>query len=212
MSSAPATPSERRRSQQRSEARRAILEAAEALLLEEGLESFSIRRLASRCGYTAPTIYHHFGDKQGLLDAALEERLRMVLERLRGVRRSRDPAQTVRAILLEFVHFGLEDPSHHRLLNLPRPPDAPPLRVAEEVEALFREQLALLAAAGRLRAGDVDEAVQFAWMLIYGLVALRLGRPDVEWKGSIVDFSLDAALRGLVGPEGHRPRDGRQVP
>ena len=54
---------------QRSQARRAILDATQSLLVEGGYEAFSMRRLAERCGYTAPTIYHHFGDKPGLIGA-----------------------------------------------------------------------------------------------------------------------------------------------
>ena len=51
-------PAALRRSRQREEARRAILDATEAILLEDGQELLSIRKLALRCGYTAPTIYH----------------------------------------------------------------------------------------------------------------------------------------------------------
>jgi AcrR family transcriptional regulator len=72
----PPTPSERRRLQQRAEARGTILAAADALLVKDGYERFSMRRLADRCGYTAPTIYHYFGDKQGLIDAVVEGRLK----------------------------------------------------------------------------------------------------------------------------------------
>jgi len=63
---------EQRRSAQRAQVRRAVLDATESLLLEAGEEQFSIRRLVERCGYTAPTIYHHFGDKKGLIDALLD--------------------------------------------------------------------------------------------------------------------------------------------
>ena len=39
-------------------------------------------RLAERCGYTAPTIYHYFGDKEGLWLAVLEA----AYEHIRAVR------------------------------------------------------------------------------------------------------------------------------
>ena len=63
---------QQRRLQYREDARRAILDAAEELLVEGGLEGFSMRRLADRCGYTAPTIYHYFRDKPGLIASVLE--------------------------------------------------------------------------------------------------------------------------------------------
>jgi len=197
-SSLPSTPSERRRSLQREEARRAILDAAEGLVVEVGYEGFSMRRLARRCGYTAPTLYHYFGDKQQLLDAMLDARLRPVLERLRRVRRRADPADTVLAMLLEFARFGIENPNHHRLLSMHRLDDGPPPPAADEIGAVFEELLGELEAGGRLRGGDVEQALQFVWMLLHGIVSLHTGRPDVEWKRSIIEYSLETALCGLV--------------
>jgi AcrR family transcriptional regulator len=44
----PPQPAEQRRIQYREETRRAILDAAEALLVEDGVDAFSMRRLAER--------------------------------------------------------------------------------------------------------------------------------------------------------------------
>ena len=202
------TPSERRRSQQRQGARRTILDATEALLLEGGLERFSMRRLANRCGYTAPTIYHHFGDKQALIDAVIALRFEFVLAHVQRVQQRRDPVDTLRAMLLEFARLGLENPAHHRILAIPRPPDEPLLRSAEQVRSLLEEPLGKLAAAGRLHEGGVEEAVQFMWALLHGLVSLRINRPNYAWSKRILEISVDAALRGLVLPA---QGDGRPV-
>ena len=118
---------QQRRRQQRADARRAILDATESLLVEEGYESFSIRRLVERCGYTAPTIYHHFGDKPGLLDALLEEVFQKLVRSIRRVPESDDPIEYLRALARSFVRFGLKNPTHYRLLTQPRDP-APPRR------------------------------------------------------------------------------------
>jgi AcrR family transcriptional regulator len=194
------TPSafERRRLQQREETRRAILDATQELLVDDGYEGFSMRRLAARCGYTAPSIYHHFGDNQGLLDAVVEERFQLILERLRQVRRRRDPADTVRAMIGEFVQFGLENPDHYKLLDLPRPDDAPQPPSGERVRELIHVQLEDLDEAGRLTSGSVDEAEQFLWCVITGLLRLQIGHASDEWSPSLSKFGVDAALRGLV--------------
>lgn len=194
------TPSARRRQQQRQGARRAIIDATEALLREHGLESLSMRRLAHRCGYTAPTIYHHFGDKRGLIDAVAAERIEIVLARVRRVPRREDPLDTLRVLLLEFARLGLENPTHYRILAIPRPPGSAPLPEAEQIRALVEEPLGELAAAKRLRDGGVEEAVQFVWALLHGLVSLCISRPDYAWSERILELSIDAALRGLVRP------------
>ena len=77
-------------------ARRAILDATEALLVADGYESFSMRRLVERCGYTAPSIYHHFGDKRGLIDALIEERFRRLVDRIRAVPSEGDAVAALR--------------------------------------------------------------------------------------------------------------------
>jgi AcrR family transcriptional regulator len=194
------TPAERRRLQQREDARRAILDAAEALLVEDGYGRFSMRRLAIRCGYTAPTIYYYFGGKQRLIDAVLEERFARILVRIRRVGRRRDPAESVRAQLDAFVRFSLENPTHYRLLTVPRPDDSPPPASAEAARAELETPLAVLLAAGRLRARSVDEAVQCLWAVLHGVISLRINGPAELWVENLEEFALDTVLRGLVAP------------
>ena len=90
-------PAKRRREKSRADARRIILDATEAMLVEEGYERFSIRKLVDRCGYTAPTIYHYFGDKPRLLDTLLEERLENLVRELHEVSLGEDPVANMRA-------------------------------------------------------------------------------------------------------------------
>jgi AcrR family transcriptional regulator len=198
----PETPSERRRRQQRAGARRAILDATEALLVEDGFEAFSMRRLVERCGYSAPTIYHHFGDKQGLIDHLIDERVRRLLARLRRVPRTCDPEQTLRACCEAFVRFGLLNPTHYRLLSAPRPDDSPEPESAAALRAFFEAPLLELEQSGRLRAADLEEAKQVLWVLLHGVISMRNSRPDYPWSRTLLRTALDAMLRGLLSEGG----------
>jgi AcrR family transcriptional regulator len=192
------TPAERRRRELREDARRSILDAAEALLVEDGYERFSMRRLASRCGYTAPTLYHYFGDKRKLIDAVLEDGFRRILDRLRQVPSSADPAEAVRAQLDAFVRFSLENPTHYRLLSLPRPDDAPPSASEQTAREQLESPLAALLRADRLRASSVEQAVQCLWVVLHGVISLRTTRPDSRFTEKLESFALDTLLRGLI--------------
>jgi len=207
-SAAPHTPAARRRLAHREEARRAILDGAEALLVEDGYERFSMRRLAERCGYTAPTLYHYFGAKQQLIDAVLEERFARILVRIRRVGRRGDPAESVRAQLDAFLRFSLENPIHYRLLTVPRPDHSPPPASAEAARTELETPLAALLAAGRLRARSVDEAVQCLWAVVHGVLSLRIGSPSEGWVANLEQFALDTALHGLVAPPGAAAEGG----
>lgn len=59
---------------QRDDRRAAVLDAATAIIGEQGFRGFSINELARRCGLTTAGLLHHFGSKDRLLVALLEER------------------------------------------------------------------------------------------------------------------------------------------
>ena len=58
----------------RSERRRAMIAAAEALFLEQGYEATSLSAIVKRSGGSLATLYELFGNKQGLLRAIIEMR------------------------------------------------------------------------------------------------------------------------------------------
>ena len=189
-----------RRRQHRSRVQRAILDATETLLLAEGVEGFSIRRLVERCGYTAPTIYHHFGDKEGLIAALLDERFERMAQQLKRVRRNGDPVEYLRALGRAFVRFGLRNPTHHRLLFAPRAQQHAPPRSALEVQEMLEQAWTELWEQGRLRSGDAGAAGQALFCLLYGLTDRRIARPDHDWSKTGIEDAIDALLRGLVAP------------
>lgn len=196
---------EKRGERRRSEARRAILDAAEALLLEEGSERFSVRRLVLRCGYSAPTIYHHFGDKPGLIDALLEEKFQRLLRQISRVPQGDDAVENLRALARAFVRFGQRNPTSYRLLTAPRSEQTPPPPSAEQARTLMEAPLHELARRGRVDPSRVEVAGQTLWALTHGLISLRSARPDHPWSKELVDVAVDAILRGLFGAESAAP-------
>ena len=197
-------PAEQRRQRQRTEARRSILDAAETLLVRDGYEGFSMRRLAERCGYTTPTIYHYFGDKKGLLDALLDARLRGLLRRMKRVALGEDPVENWRHQTLAFIRFGLKHPTHYQLLMMPRGADEPLLPVAEQLIELMLRPFSALQEAGRLVAGDVEAARQAVWAMVHGLISLQNGLPDVAWQADLDASAVALLERGLILAPGAR--------
>jgi AcrR family transcriptional regulator len=192
-------PAAQRREQQRQDARRSILAGAEALILESGFERFSIRRLAARCGYTAPTIYHHFGDKNGLVDTLLNERFQEILVRMRRVPQRRDRVRYLRELGHEFVRFMLDNRTHYQLLTIPRHESpAELLPAAEEAQRLVQRAFRERAEQGRLATRDLEAAFQSLWVLLHGLVSAQIMRPDYPWSPRLVDVALDAWEGGMT--------------
>jgi AcrR family transcriptional regulator len=191
-------PNDRRRRRQREEARRAILDASEALLAEDGYELFSMRRLAARSGYTAPTVYHYFEDKPALIDALLEERCRKLVRQLRRVEQSPDPIENARRLCAAFVRFGRRNPTHYQLLSAPREQGWIPPPAAEQARVLLQEPFVELAEQGRLLVADVELVQQAFWALLHGVISLQNARLDIEWTKALFEEALEALLRGFM--------------
>jgi AcrR family transcriptional regulator len=71
----------RRNRLEESEARTAILDAAEQLMLEEGYAGVTSRRVAAKAGVHAALIYYYFGPMDGLFIAVFRRRAEWMLER-----------------------------------------------------------------------------------------------------------------------------------
>jgi AcrR family transcriptional regulator len=178
--------------------RREILDAASALLYEGGSEGLTIRRLALRCGYTAPAIYHIFGDKAGLLDAILREAIDALIERIDKVPPHPEPAERLRLQFREIVRFGREHPTNYRLIEALRPEEVPPMNLSvEETERRFVAPIAHMVQAGELGM-DPELFRQALWALLHGVISLPASRPDVEWREGFAEVAFDAMLSGLL--------------
>lgn len=68
-----------------------VLEVAAALLRQAGPDGLTTRRVCDGAGITAPTLYHHFGDKDGLLRALAEREMAAFFARKRAMPPSDDP-------------------------------------------------------------------------------------------------------------------------
>jgi AcrR family transcriptional regulator len=110
----PNSPAIRRRTRAR-EARGARSSTPARRSPDGGFEALSIRRLSTRCGYAAPTIYHYFRDKPAIV-APFEERRRLPPRcegRGAGVARCRRPraVRRVRALRTRAsAHTGCSPP------------------------------------------------------------------------------------------------------
>lgn len=196
MPPAPLKTAKDRRLRHREEARQAILDATEDLLVEEGYEKLSMRKLAARCGYAAPTIYHYFGDKPGLLDTLITLRVQALSAELRAVRLGSDPAENMRRLFVAFARWGIANPTHYQLLTANREPHP----AGEEAREILMGPVTALEEQGRLET-DIELARQSFWALVHGIISLQTTRPEEDWSEQLIDRALDAMICGLVKPE-----------
>jgi TetR/AcrR family transcriptional regulator, cholesterol catabolism regulator len=90
-----------------------ILEAALASFLERGYHGASVRDIAGRVGVTVPTLYYHYGSKQGLLLTLLETSIDDLMHRTDVAARTAgdDPVDRFAALVACIVLYTCYRPS-----------------------------------------------------------------------------------------------------
>jgi AcrR family transcriptional regulator len=180
----------------------ALLLAAESLLEREGPDGVTTRAVCAAADVKAPTLYHHFGDKNGLLDALVAKGVEAFLERKRSVADTDDAFADLVVGWESFVRFVLDHPQLFRLI-VQRVGDNP--QILDKAMATTKARLVRLANQGRL-VKSVEFASRSLLALSNGVTALwtqGATRAEVEAVGS---FLLDATLRALI----HGERRGAQ--
>jgi AcrR family transcriptional regulator len=178
--------------------RRALLEAARAVLREQGPEGCSLREVARRAGVTHAAPYHHFPSREALLGALAIEayaELDRAMAEAQAAAPAAPGAQLV-AVGMGYLLHALRDPALFRLMTRPEhlapPPEAPACGAAPGAAAeaasgegpYGRLQRVLGALLGR-PATPTD--AHLCWATVHGLALLALdgglGLPPGEVPG-----------------------------
>lgn len=136
---------------QKPDTRRALLDAATSIVARQGLGGTSLRAICAQVGVQLPTLYHFFGDKQGLLDAVLADSLDRYLTGKRSATRAGDPRKSLRQGWDLHVGFARENPAIYPLM-FPAQADTATDAARSTLERL-EEGFQRLADAGLLRTG-----------------------------------------------------------
>ncbi len=96
--------------------RAALIQAADAIIAEEGIEAFSLRAAAQRAGVSPGAPAHHFGSAKGLLTEVALLAFERVGQYIEEAGHSDDVVADARALSLAFVTFAVDHPGHFRLM------------------------------------------------------------------------------------------------
>ena len=183
--------------------RRAILAAAGHLLASRGEEGLAIRELCARAGVTAPTVYHHFGDKAALVERVVNDCFAAFD---RALARRKPPADPVAALAWGFdryLEYGLLHPTHYHLMF--HGPGARRTPAGLAAYDRLRQMITAIAAAGRLRL-PVEDATAACWCAVHGITSLVVAG-YVPRDAPAVALVREALLaRCTIAPRRRSPR------
>ena len=166
----------------------AILDAADVLLIgSESEDAVSVRAVADAVGLTPAAIYRHYPDKETLLFAVCARHFDRLTEDVAvpALTSTDDPIEALRRLAVAYVHFGVENPEHYRILFMRRQDHEPEQYAAERVleTGLFGVVTPVVQRGideGRFRpeAGDALMISWALWMVVHGITSVAVAKPN----------------------------------
>jgi AcrR family transcriptional regulator len=184
-----------------------ILDAARVIVVRQGFDALSMRKLAEVIGYSPASLYLHFASRDAIAHALSVEGHAMLLAELHACDSVADTGARVKAMAHAYVAFGLTHPEVYRLIFMQNAAYADaafgdPDASGETVLSLFNHALA--------SSGSPAKA-ETVWAALHGFVSLSVTatRHLPAPADALVDGLLDLCYPGVKKKPARRPSASR---
>lgn len=199
--------------------RERLIDAAIAVLAQDGPGEMKVRRISDEAGVSTITVYHHFGGVRGLLDAVVSRgyaALRTAL--IDAAASDADPgvqlfsmALSTRSMARRNPHlydmmFGLSQRATYRATAPAVPQDHFRESFAVVIDACDR-----LVRSGRVDIEDPEQIAAQLWSLVHGFVSLEAAGHFASHTDAVADVLAPLAVAQLVGIGDARTRATRSA-
>lgn len=170
--------SKERRERQKAERREFILDAANEIVGQEGIEGLSMRKIADKIEYSPTLIYHYFNNKEEIIEALMERGFQKIIGGLQGsVLTDDEPDNQFRWFMRQYIDNALENPEEYRTVLLSTSPAILKYTAVLYQGASVKPSVGVIE---RFLRGTyfkncedvhlVEEAVQIIWASMLGLI------------------------------------------
>jgi len=188
-----------------SDQRDKILSCACELYLNDGLDGFSMRKLARQVGVTAPALYRHYESREHVLTDLVREAYRAFSAVLYRALEGRTPLERFRRAGEGYLDFALGEGRWYSLLFISAeqmgmealPDDIEAMGCA--IHQFWVDRVRECMDAGLFRPGDPVEVSLTMWAHTHGLISLYLGGHFRMEEDAFRVLFEESSLRMSVG-------------
>lgn len=177
--------------------RNALIETGIQIVNTEGVNAFSLRKVAAACGVSHAAPYSHFQNKEELLEAMqlfITDRFSKQLEST--VQKNNNVAEILKDMGIAYVSFFVENPSYFQFLyaqsnikidlsmSIPDNQNYKPFIIYKNIVGNLLEQT-------NYPKEKQNDIIITIWAFIHGVTALATMNNvsyDNDWKQKVVDF------------------------
>jgi AcrR family transcriptional regulator len=169
-----------------------ILRCARDLYLTEGIEGFSMRKLAKCVGCTAPALYRHYESKEEVMREVVVDAYGLFTQYLYRALEGTTPVERFLGAGRSYFDFALEQPALYEIIYVPaevlgaQSVDASITDQASAVGQFWSDRVREMMDAGYLKKGDPIEIATTLWGHAHGLISIY--HRGLLSAGSVKDF------------------------
>jgi AcrR family transcriptional regulator len=197
-----------RRVRQKNLLRQEILDAARDILVREGYDGLSMRKVAERIDYSPTAIYLHFKDRDDLVFCVCEQLMGGLVKELQQVAdRHADPLVALKKGLRRYVEFGLKHPQHYQAtFGIPHGHDPEkdaryqePGTMAMQAFGFLPRLVGECVKQKKLAKVNVHDTSCALWAGVHGLTSLFIVMPNFQWgdRERVLDQLITMLVDGL---------------
>ena len=196
----------RRSEHSQEQIREMVLNAAEAIVIEKGVNELTVRKIAVEIGYTVGSIYMVFANMQDLIMHIKLRTLEQLALQFKPIE-SATPEQQLQALAGNYLAFAQQHFNRWQIVFEPgletdiEMPDVYRQKVEEifsPIEALFQQLKPQASSA------ETSLAARALWSGVHGVCVLSLkgslGRAGLENTDAAVQLLVDSFIRGWRQP------------
>jgi AcrR family transcriptional regulator len=177
-----------RQQRKQEEVRSTILEAARAIITQEGIKGLSIRKITNAIEYSPAIIYHYFKDKNEIVETIMEDGYKRILNSLTIVHRNEEqPEEEIKEVFCNYIKAALDNKDEYMAIMLN---DDPILKqkttILEKGISKRSKTMGILSEVikrgidqGRFAVCDVELTAQIMWTSAFGLIIKLIIEKDI---------------------------------
>jgi AcrR family transcriptional regulator len=197
-----------RKAQDRKVLKNKILDAASNIIISEGFEKLSIRKIADAIEYSPAVIYNYFRDKAEIVSYIISDNSSKIIRILKKIQiDEQNPDNTLREGLNEYIKFVLEHPEQYRAVIMSdtvimnQTTGMMHKGVAEEKQTInyIKKIIILGVEKETFEQGDEELLAQIIWASTYGLLSRIIIEKQLneEQKARLVQAHINFMIKGL---------------
>lgn len=200
--------SRQRQINKKEEIKQLILNTAREIMIKDGIDKISIRKITNKLDYSPGIVYHYFKDKEEIIETLLKEGYGRILNSIQDIKEyEKEPEKEIRERFISYINAILKFSDYYLAIILSSKPSILQYTgILHKGVSEDRKSIKILCDSIRkgiqlnqFKECDVELTAQALWVSIFGLT-IRLiieGEIQIEQRERLINQHLDILMNGI---------------